>query len=126
MPVIPYLKYEDVAAALDWLTNAFGFTERLRYSGDDNKVVHAEMMADDGSVIFLAGPGGGYRNPRSTGYVNVMVSVAVDDVDAQYQRALAAGATEVFSPSDTPQGMRVCKLLDPEGQEWFFSQTLSG
>ena len=125
MPAIPYLKYEDAASALDWLTKAFGFAERLRYAGPDGAVMHAEMTTPGGGVVYLAGPGGDYRNPRHTGHVSVMVSVEVDDVDAGHAQAVDAGATTEFPPTDSPQGLRACKVSDPEGHEWFLTQKQS-
>src|SRR5205807_9945023 len=44
--VSPYLYYEDGAAAIDWLTQAFGFTERLRVPGEGGRVMHAEIELD--------------------------------------------------------------------------------
>ncbi|WP_047121545.1 VOC family protein [Streptomyces leeuwenhoekii] len=125
MAAIPYLKYEDVARALEWLSEAFGFTERERFAHPDGPVFHAEMMTSSGDPVYLAGPGDDYHSPVRTGYRNAMVSVDVEDVDAQYKRAEAAGAKPVFPPTDTPQGMRVCKVEDHEGHEWFFSERLT-
>ena len=45
--ITPYLLYEDAAAAVDWLTRAFGFTERVRFAEDDGLVSHAELVLDD-------------------------------------------------------------------------------
>ncbi|GAA2267638.1 MULTISPECIES: VOC family protein [Kitasatospora] len=126
MAAIPYTKYEDVARALEWLTEAFGFTERERFANPDGSVFHAEMLTPAGDPVFLAGPGGDYRAPASTGYRSAMVSVEVPDVDAQFARAEAAGAKPVFPPTDTPQGMRVCKVEDLEGHEWFFTRHSAG
>jgi hypothetical protein len=68
--VTPYLLYEDVPAALAWLSEAFGFCERLRFTAEDGTVNHAEMELADG-VIMLGDPGGDYRNPRRAGAVTV-------------------------------------------------------
>lgn len=121
MAAIPYLKYEDAGTALDWLVKSFGFTERQRYAGPDGSVFHAEVTTANDDLIYLAGPGDGYRNPRALGAVTVMISLEVDDVDAQHDLAVAAGATVQMPPTDTPQGMRVCKVEDLEGHEWFFT-----
>lgn len=126
MAAIPYLKYEDVASALDWLSKSFGFAERQRHAGPDGAVFHAEMTTPTGDLIYLAGPGGDYRNPKHAGHVTVMVSVEVEDVDAVFEQATAAGATAQFPPTDTPQGMRVCKVEDHEGHEWFFTKQIAG
>jgi PhnB protein len=57
--VTPYLLYEDPAAALDWLTEAFGFRERFRNVGEDGWIDHAEMEIGDG-LLMLAKPGPDY------------------------------------------------------------------
>lgn len=62
--ITPYLLYEDVPAALEWLSRAFGFRERLRFSGKDGTVNHAEIELGD-AVIMLGDPG------RETGTPNV-------------------------------------------------------
>jgi uncharacterized glyoxalase superfamily protein PhnB len=48
MAVIPMLSYEDGAAAIDWLTGAFGFSEQLRFQDDDGTVTHAELETGSG------------------------------------------------------------------------------
>jgi PhnB protein len=59
--VIPYLLYEDVGAAIDWLGEAFGFREELRYAEPDGRISHAEVRVGDASIM-LGGPGAGpYR-----------------------------------------------------------------
>jgi PhnB protein len=62
--ITPYLLYEDVDAAVDWLVDAFGFTERLRMKGPDGKANHAEVKFGDG-VVMLGNPGPDYQNPEA-------------------------------------------------------------
>ena len=50
--IFPYLLYEDVASMLDWLSRAFGFTEKLRFAGDDGTVNHAEMEVAGGTIMM--------------------------------------------------------------------------
>jgi PhnB protein len=118
--VTPYLLYEDCAGMLDWLTRAFGFTEKLRFAGDDGNVTHAEMAVGDGT-IFMGDPGEDYRSPKSSGGWPAQVQVYVDDVDAHYERAKAAGAEIRRELEDTPYGDRRYDVYDPEGQLWSFS-----
>ena len=118
--ITPYLLYEDVATMLDWLSRAFGFEERLRYADDSGNVTHAEMAFGDGT-FYLGDPGDDYRSPKSTGAWPAQVSVYVDDVDAHYERALAAGAVIRQEPQDQPYGDRRYDAYDPEGQLWSFA-----
>ena len=114
--ITPYLLYQDVAAALDFLERAFGFEEVLRYTGAEGYVNHAEARLGDTSV-YLGDPGEDYR--RAT----VMIGVhGVDDVDALCERASAAGAQIIEQPADQVYGERRFSARDPEGHEWFFSR----
>jgi PhnB protein len=121
--ITPYLLYEDVASALDFLSRAFGFEETLRYTGSEGYVNHAEMRLGDGT-IFLGDPGDDYRNPKRLGQRTVGVYVYVDDVDALHERARAAGAEITEEPVDEDYGDRRFAARDPEGHAWWFATTV--
>jgi len=99
--VMPYLLYEDSDAALEFLVNALGFTEKLHVTGDDGRVNHAEVQLSDG-VIMFGTPPGDYKNP------------------AKLERAKQAGAKIVRQPEDQVYGDRNYGVEDPEGHEWYF------
>ena len=129
---VPFLSYEDVGAAADWLTSAFGFEERgERYHDSEGRVTHAELELD-GAVVMLGWPGPEYRSPKSHGAdceqarrwlepPNVVdgVLVYVDDLDAHCERARAAGATILREPVEEPYG-RLYSAADIEGHRWMF------
>jgi PhnB protein len=117
--VMPYLLYEDSDAALDFLTRAFGFTEKFRMTDDIGRVNHAEVQIGDG-VIMLGTPGSDYKNPKTLGSKTCSIYVYVDDVDAHYEQAKAAGAKVVREPEDQFYGDRNYGVEDPEGHEWYF------
>jgi uncharacterized glyoxalase superfamily protein PhnB len=121
--IIPYLLYADVEGALDFLARAFGFEERLRYTGAAGYVSHAEMRLGDG-IVFLGDPGDDYRSPKELGHATVLMHVYVDDVDAHYERARAAGAQIREEPADQEYGERRYAAVDPEGHQWFFAQVV--
>ena len=121
--VSAYMFYEDVGAALDFLAAAFGFTERMRNVNPDGSLSHCEMACGD-SVIMLGSPPN-YRNPARLGSVTVGIHVHVDDVDAHYERAVAAGAKPEREPVDQPYGVRSYAATDLEGHQWFFAQVLT-
>lgn len=121
--VTPYLLYEDVESALDFLDRAFGFHETLRFTGDAGYVNHAEMEVG-GATIMMGDPGGDYRNPQRLGAATVHIYVTVDHVDALFDRATAVGAEVVEPPADQVYGQRRCGLKDPEGHSWWFAQEL--
>jgi PhnB protein len=128
------LSYEDVAVAIDWLGEAFGFREEgERYADEDGRVTHAELNLD-GAVVMLGWPGPDYRSPShhaedceqarrwlSTPWVIDGVHVWVDDVDRHYERAKAAGATILRELEDLPFG-RLYSAADLEGHRWMFMQ----
>jgi PhnB protein len=118
--IVPYLLYEDVATAIEWLGRAFGFEEVLRVTGEEGDVNHAELRLGDESV-FLGDPGGDYRGPKRLGARTAQVHVHVDDVDAHYERAVAAGAEIRQAPEDMPYGDRRYDAYDLERQLWSFA-----
>jgi PhnB protein len=124
--VFPYLLYEDGAGAVDWLTRAFGFRERLLFNDPESgAVTHAELELD-GARVMLGQPGGDYRSPKETGHSSVLVAVYVVDVDAHFEHAREAGAEIVHEPTDKPYGERAYMARDLEGQQWSFATVTAG
>jgi uncharacterized glyoxalase superfamily protein PhnB len=107
--VIPELPYPDVREAADWLTRAFGFTERLQI-GDHR----AQLVFENGAVIAIEGDA-----PGST------LLVRVKDADAHHARAASAGAKILSDPEDYPYGERQYSAVDPGGHRWTFSQSIA-
>src|SRR5713101_345590 len=70
--VTPYLYYEDVANALDWLVKTFGFRERMRMPGPGGNIMHAEVELADGGVM-MGHPGPEFQNPKRLGHVTQIV-----------------------------------------------------
>jgi len=118
--ITPYLYYEDVAGALDWLAQAFGFKERMRMPAADGSVMHAEMECADG-VIMLGRPADDYKNPARLGQATQGLYVFVEDVDKHFEHAKQSGAKIEAEPEDQFYGDRRYTAKDPEGHEWFFA-----
>jgi PhnB protein len=136
LDVIPMLSYADGPAAMDWLARAFGFGEVARMLNDDGSLSHGEMTTGNGGNgrIMLATPTPDYESPRQhrqhceqarawsqAPWVINGVLVYVDDVDAHYERARAAGATILGALEDGWPGRRY-RTEDLEGQRWMFMQ----
>jgi uncharacterized glyoxalase superfamily protein PhnB len=117
-PVIPVLVYPDVREAVDWLTTAFGFAERLRI-GERHR---SQMRAGDGAVIV--GDVRGERRPPRPGEETHSVVVRIEDAHAHCERARAAGAKILMEPTDFEYGERQYEAEDPTGHRWIFSETL--
>lgn len=121
--VVPVLVYGDVAQALDFLCNVFGFSERLRAAAPDGRVSHAQLVIGDGAAM-IGRQGAEFRPPRA-GEVSQYVIVHVEDVDAHYKRAMERGAKIVQPPGDRPFGERQYTAEDPGGHRWTFSQSVA-
>ncbi len=121
--IAPYLLYEDCDAALEFLARAFGFAEQLRYTGPEGYVNHAETRIGDG-IVYMGCPGPDYRNPAHLGARTQMVCISVDDVDAVFEQAKAAGAEITEQPADQEYGERRFMARDPEGHAWSISQPI--
>ena len=119
--ITPYLLYEDVASALDWLAETFGFRERMRLPGPDGNIMHAEMELHDG-VVMMGQPGPDYQNPKRLGGVTQELYVYVDDVDEHFKHTQEAGAKILAEPEDQFYGDRNYRVEDPEGHHWNFAQ----
>jgi len=119
--ITAYLYYQDVAAALGWLSRAFGFRERMRMPGPEGRIMHAEMELADG-VIMLGCPDPEYKNPKRLGQVTQSLYVYVDDVDKHFRRAKEAGAKILDEPADQFYGDRRYGAEDAEGHLWYFAQ----
>ncbi|MDX1540350.1 MAG: VOC family protein [Geminicoccaceae bacterium] len=124
--VTPYLFYDDLKGALDWLGGAFGLTTRMSIPGPEGKLMHAEMTMADGVVMMgQTGMEPTCVSPRSQNGANTQsLYIYVDDVDAHCQRARAAGATIVREPEDQFWGDRMYTARDFEGHSWSFAQAV--
>jgi PhnB protein len=92
----------------------------MRMPGPGGRGVgHAELKIGD-SWIFLGDecPGMGNPSPKTLGGTTVGIHLYVDDVDAWFARATAAGATAQMPPTDMFWGDRFCKIADPFGHSW--------
>jgi uncharacterized glyoxalase superfamily protein PhnB len=120
--VIPFLAYEDVPRAIEWLSGAFGFSERLRTPPEADGSIHlAQLNAGEGSVMLRTidpgGPSAG-RPPQS-------ILVRVENADAHCERARANGARILREPKTAEFGERQYTAEDLAGHQWTFSQTVA-
>jgi len=120
--IFPALAYEDAKAAIEWLIEAFGFTERFATPADeDGRIMHAELELE-GNLVMVGSTGVGIdiRSPRQLGGTTLCTYVVVGDPDAHYARAKAAEAEIVRELSDTEHGSREYVCRDLEGNLWSF------
>jgi len=125
--LFPSLTYADAPAAIEWLCRAFGFTQRLVVPGPDGRVVHSELSLGPGVVMVSSPkPSAGRSAPRPGADVHHALSVYVEDPDAHYERALAAGAQVVHELQDEEYGARGYMATDPGGHLWYFGNYKPG
>jgi len=117
--VIPVLVYPDVRAAVAWLTEAFGFVERVRVGEDHRSQMR---IGADGAVIVADVRH--QQKPPTEGIVTHVIKVRVADVDAQLERARSHGARVLMEPTEYEYGERECDVEDLAGHRWQFTQTL--
>lgn len=126
--VTPRLVVRDGAAAIDFYRRAFGAEEiGERFAGPGGEIVHAELLIGD-SVVMLSdqsGDGAPARSPQSLeGVVSAIMATYWPDVDAAWERAVAAGAEVIYPLADQFYGDRGGRLRDPYGQQWTLSQRI--
>lgn len=117
--VTPYLIVHDAAEALAFYAKAFAAKERMRVPRPDGKVAHAEIEIGD-SCVMLADeyPEMGAVGPKADGGWSVGLNVYVEDCDAVFDRAVAAGAKVVRPLADQFYGDRSGTIEDPFGHKW--------
>lgn len=117
--VTPVLAYDDVRAAVDWLTRVVGFTERVRI--DEHR---AQLAFGDGAVIVAdATHGRGPLSPDAA--ITHSVLVRVPDIDAHHRTVLGAGVQIRSGPTDLPFGERQYSVIDPGGHLWTFTESIA-
>lgn len=117
--VQPYLIFKNASAAIDFYTKAFGAKERMRME-KEGRIGHAELEIGD-SVVMMAdeNPEIGARSPEHYGGSPVSLMIYVNDCDAVYKKALAAGAESEREPRDEFYGDRMAGVKDPFGYTWY-------
>ena len=112
--------YRDPAAAIDFLERAFGFETLARHDNPDGTVAHSELRLGDDVVMVGTGAEALQDAPGDFRAARVGIYLSVEDLDAHYERARAAGADIGRELQDTEYGSREYSARDPEGVHWHF------
>ena len=117
--VTPYLHVDGAEAAIEFYKKVLGAEERMRMGAPEGKVGHAELMIGD-SIIMLADefPDMGVRSPKTIGGTPVTIHVYVDDADAVFDAAVAAGATSLRPVEKRFYGDRTGEFEHPFSHRW--------
>ena len=123
--VLPQLSVRRGRAAIDFYTRAFGAVEVYRVGGtDDYPDVVAQLSVDDASFwVSDESPAHGHFSPESLGGGTVRMLLIVEDPDAMVERAVAAGAEEVYAVGEE-HGWRLGRIADPFGHHWEIGKPL--
>lgn len=111
--VFPCLTFRDAKASTDWLERVLGAERVAAYEDDEGRVAHAEVRIGHSTIMLGDERAGSRATPPGVS----VVYVVVDDTDAAYERARAAGA-EVTEPVDLDYGSRDITVTDPDGNRW--------
>lgn len=123
--IAPTLSVRRGVAAIDFYQAAFGAEELFRVESDTGEVV--AQMAVDGAEFWLADESPEHLNfsPESLGGGTVRIMLKVEDPDAVFARAVAAGAKVVW-PVANQHGWRLGRVVDPFGHHWEIGKSLAG
>lgn len=124
--VVPYARYQDIGAAIDWLHAVLGAVEALRMTLPDGRIGHAELALGQNVITLGLAVGGSFPEspPVDRDAVRAMTLVYVSDVDVAAARAVELGGALVDPPGDKPWGLRQAIVTDPEGHVWELSRHL--
>ncbi len=119
--VTPHLIFDNAAQAIDWYKKGLGAEEVSRHVGPDGKIIHAELRIGDSRIMLNDAMMGG-KAPKALGGSPVSFFVYVEDCDAVFDRALAAGGQVYKGPMGQMQdqfwGDRSGTFTDPFGYGW--------
>jgi PhnB protein len=120
----PMLTVRDAKSLVEFYRTAFGAVELSRLATPTGQLI--VELAIDGQCFYAVDENTAALNtsPASAGATTVRLSLVVDDPDALWERAIAAGATVVFPIGDQPYGMRQGRVADPAGHHWLIGKNL--
>ena len=122
--IAPMLSVRGGARAIEFYKAAFGAGELFRIDSESGEVVARLSVA--GAEFWVADESPEHFNfsPESLGGGTVRMVMIVDDPDAAFERAVAAGASVVW-PVSNQYGWRLGRIVDPFGHHWEIGKPLS-
>ncbi len=122
--IIPSMRYRDAPAAIEWLCNAFGFRKHLVVPGENGTIAHTQLVMGNGMIMLGSDAGDEYGKivspPGKDGINTQSCYIFIEEIDAHYAHAVAAGAEIIMDIDDQDYGGRLYSAKDPEGHLWNF------
>jgi len=118
--IAPWLSVRDAQTAVDFYVAAFGAAESYRLEGADGSLQVARLSVD-GAVFWVQNDD---ASPMAGAAGRVRMILSVEDPDAVFDQAVAAGAA-VVGPVSEGFGWRTGRITDPFGHDWEISRQLS-
>src|ERR1700722_6641611 len=121
--ITAYLTIKGAAKGIEFYKKAFGAKELMRWTGKDGREGHAEKEIS-GTPVFISDehPEIGVVSPETLGGTCVGLHLLVEDADATFKRAVAAGGKADRPMEDEPWGQKSGTLQAPFGHRWLFTQ----
>jgi PhnB protein len=121
--IAPLLSLRRGAQAIEFYKSAFGAVEKFRIDDEKGEVV--AILAVNGAEFWVAdeSPAHGNFSPETLGGGTVRMVLTVEDPDAVFAQAVAAGATVIW-PVDNRYGWRLGRVADPFGHHWEIGKPL--
>lgn len=117
--ITPVLTLPDASKGIEFYKRAFAAEELFRMPGPDGKIMHAELKIGTSRIMLgEEAPERDCHSPQGLGGTPVQFYVYVEDVDAAFKKAVAAGAKETMPVADMFWGDRLGTLVDPFGHKW--------
>ena len=117
--ILPHIVYQDVAEAIEWLKQTFGFSEHYRYGDPVNG---AQLRLGEAWIMVRESRAPGAKTPAQLGYGTQSLTVFIQDVDEHFRRTKAAGAKIVEELHETEYGERQYGVQDIDGHHWLFAR----
>lgn len=114
----PYMVLTNAAQALEFYKKAFGAQELFRMPKPDGTIMHGEIMIGDSRLMIADQCAEGSQSAQIPSNPPISIFLYVEDVDASFRQAVAAGAKETMPPQDMFWGDRYGRLTDPFGHHW--------
>ena len=119
--VTPSMTVKDAPKVIDFYKKAFDAKEHMRMPGPDGKIMHAEIQIGN-AIIMMNDEVMGSRSAQTLGGCPISFYVYVEDADAAFKKAIAAGAKQTYPITEMFWGDKMGTLEDPFGHKWTIAQ----